>query len=348
MFFIFAQCGGNANAAAVRYRELHPGKHAPRAAVFRRLAARLYSSGSFQPDRTGTGRSCRIPTARLDAVFAEFDRDGTQSVREIGRRLGVSRTTVHRQLQDQGMRPYKYVRVQTLHPRDYVQRMKYSRWLLGEIERNPSFCRYVLWTDEALFTRGGCFNAHNSHVWGDENPIAIRPHAIQGHWSVNLWAGICDDFVVGPYILPDRLNGPTYIHFLEHVLPGLLEEIPLEIRRNMYFQHDGASAHYAANVRTYLDEAFRDRWIGRGGSVPWPPRSPDMNPLDFFFWGHLKTAVYRDPMATRDEVVARIHGAVATISRDTLRRVQYNIRRRAEACIEVRGGHIEPILATLA
>ncbi|GBM88486.1 hypothetical protein AVEN_269361-1 [Araneus ventricosus] len=28
-----------------------------------------------------------------------------------------------------------------------------------------------------------------------------------------------------------------------------------------------------------------DRWIGRGGPVLWPPRSPDLTPLDFFPMG---------------------------------------------------------------
>ncbi|CAK9794551.1 hypothetical protein ANTPLA_LOCUS15 [Anthophora plagiata] len=242
--------------------------------------------------------------------------------------FSVSRSTVHQLLQDEGMHPYKYARVQTLLPRDYGQRIQYSRWLLGEIERNPSFCKYVLWTDEALFTREGCFNAHNLHVWNDENPFAIRPCAAQERWSINLWAGICGGFVVGPYILPDRLNGLTYRNFLKHVLPGLLEEIPLEVRRNMYRQHDGAPTHYAANVQAYLDQAFRDKWIDRGGSVQKPSRSPDMNPLDFFFWGYLKTAVYERPVQTREEAVVRIHAAVAMISTDTLQKVQRNVRRR--------------------
>ncbi|CAK9799199.1 hypothetical protein ANTPLA_LOCUS1929 [Anthophora plagiata] len=98
------------------------------------------------------------------------------------------------------------------------------------------------------------------------------------------------------------MNGTKYLNFLEHALPSLLEEIPLEIRKNMYIQHDGAPAHYAASVRACLDTIFRDRWIGRGGPASWPPRSPDMNPLDFFFWGHLKTAVYQTPVETREEL----------------------------------------------
>lgn len=32
----------------------------------------------------------------------------------------------------------------------------------------------------------------------------------------------------------------------------------------------------------YLDLTFPNRWIGRLGPSPWPPRSPDLTPLHFF------------------------------------------------------------------
>ncbi|EFN65149.1 hypothetical protein EAG_00038, partial [Camponotus floridanus] len=27
--------------------------------------------------------------------------------------------------------------------------------------------------------------------------------------------------------------------------------------------------------------------------IEWPPRSPDLSPLDFFLWGYLKSKVYK-------------------------------------------------------
>ena len=35
----------------------------------------------------------------------------------------------------------------------------------------------------------------------------------------------------------------------------------------------------------FLDATFPNRWIGRDGPTPWPPRSPDITPLDIFFYG---------------------------------------------------------------
>ena len=54
------------------------------------------------------------------------------------------------------------------------------------------------------------------------------------------------------------------------------------------FQQDGASPHWGLEVRQFLNDTFPDGWIGRDGSIPGPPRSPDTTPLDFFLWGYVK------------------------------------------------------------
>ena len=48
-------------------------------------------------------------------------------------------------------------------------------------------------------------------------------------------------------------------------------------------QQDGAPPHYYGDVRAYLDENLPNRWIGRRGSIEFPPHSPDLTPLDFFY-----------------------------------------------------------------
>ena len=126
------------------------------------------------------------------------------------------------------------------------------------------------------------------HVWSDENPLALRPRAAQVRWSINLSVGICGEFIAGPHILPDRLDGPAYKYFLEHVLPDLMDDIPYEIRQNMYYQHDGAGPYFANIVRAYLGETFQDKWIGRGGRedhVAWHPTVTGYESAGFFLLG---------------------------------------------------------------
>jgi hypothetical protein len=60
----------------------------------------------------------------------------------------------------------------------------------------------------------------------------------------------------------------------------------------MWIQHDGAPPHFGREVTELLNDIYHGRWLGRGGSVPWPPQSLDLSPLDFFLWSCLKPRVY--------------------------------------------------------
>ncbi|EFN82476.1 hypothetical protein EAI_06335, partial [Harpegnathos saltator] len=70
---------------------------------------------------------------------------------------------------------------------------------------------------------------------------------------------------------------------------------------DVWFQQDGASPHYGRIVRNYLNDTFPNRWIGRRGTIEWPPRSPDIAPLDFFLWGYIKNKVYFTKPRNLDE-----------------------------------------------
>jgi hypothetical protein len=48
-------------------------------------------------------------------------------------------------------------------------------------------------------------------------------------------------------LLLDRLSAQRYV-FLETLLPELLEDV-LPAVRKMWFQHDGAPAHYGEDIR---------------------------------------------------------------------------------------------------
>ncbi|GBL93848.1 hypothetical protein AVEN_153614-1 [Araneus ventricosus] len=56
---------------------------------------------------------------------------------------------------------------------------------------------------------------------------------------------------------------------------------------------DGASPHIAGPVQALLRAHSGDvRVISRSFLTAWPPRSPDLNPCDFWLWGFLKDRVY--------------------------------------------------------
>lgn len=179
-----------------------------------------------------------------------------------------------------------------------------------------------------------------------ENPRARKVCNYQERFSVNVWAGIVADVLVGPVFLPARLNGELYIHFLQEILPPLLEEVPLTVRQRMWFQHDGCPAYFTRIVREFLNNTFPERWIGRGGPIAWPPRSPDLTCLDFFLWGHLGTLVYATPVNDEEQLRNRILIAADTIrtSSGIFERIRRSMVRRSELCLQVNGGHFEQFL----
>lgn len=155
-----------------------------------------------------------------------------------------------------------------------------------------------------------------------------------------------DDCLLGPYILPNYLRGDIYLTFLQNILPDFLENVSLVIRRNMWFQHDGAPAHNSQQVRNYLNATFQDKWIGREGPVAWPARSPDLSPLDFFLWRHLKSMVYETRVASEEKLIARIIAAAGEMKDDSnvFARVRRSLIRRCRLCKDQGGRHFEHLL----
>lgn len=147
----------------------------------------------------------------------------------------------------------------------------------------------------------------------------------------------------------DGLNGDTYLRLLRTRVRRMLERIPLEEIRGLRYQHDGAPPHFATSVREYLNGVWYggDRWIGRGGPVPWPPRSPDLTPLDFFLWGRVKDLVYgqtgHDNIRSVVELKRRIKRAFRQVKSetDTLNKVKRPVCKRAFICVQREGGLVQ-------
>ena len=131
---------------------------------------------------------------------------------------------------------------------------------------------------------------------------------------------------------------------MENELPDLLADVPLRVRAQLIFQHDGAPAHFRREVRELLNARYPDRWIGRGGPITWPARSPDLNVLDFFVWGYIKSLIEHRRNDRENEVREAILAAFNTITPDMAHRATRDIVRRAEYCIREGGRHFEQLL----
>jgi hypothetical protein len=71
-----------------------------------------------------------------------------------------------------------------------------------------------------------------------------------------VWCGVTGDQLTGPHIFLQRLTGDIYeyANVLQDELPAFLENVPLQTRRRMYYQYDGAQTHCWQVVRQYLNQ----------------------------------------------------------------------------------------------
>jgi hypothetical protein len=92
--------------------------------------------------------------------------------------------------------------------------------------------------------------------------------------------------------------------------------------------------------------SYNEREIDRRGSIAWPPRSPDLNPLGFYSWRPLKTTVSAAHVDSEEALHHIIVDAYQTIRNypSIFARVRRSMTRRVEPCTESHGGHFEHLL----
>jgi len=165
---------------------------------------------------------------RYEMILDLVTRNPSISTRQIGTRARVPQMRVCETLRQEGYHAFHIQRVQGLLDRDRPQRMEFCRWALDTAHDNPDIFNFVLWTDESTFTRshgGHSFNIHNTHLWQQENPHAIRETCFQQQFSINVWAALLGPHLIGPFILLRRLTSQLYYEFLDHSLFNLIAEV---------------------------------------------------------------------------------------------------------------------------
>ena len=75
---------------------------------------------------------------------------------------------------------------------------------------------------------------------------------------------------------------------------------------------------------------------------PWPARSPNLTPCDYFLWGYVKDKVFVPPQPVSiPDLKNRITAAVETITRDLLSRVWQELDYRLDVYRVTKGAYIE-------
>ncbi|GFV73038.1 uncharacterized protein TNCV_3398161 [Trichonephila clavipes] len=131
----------------------------------------------------------------------------------------------------------------------------------------------------------------------------------------------------GPYFFEESgaggpvtcsITGQRYASLLRNkIIPDLQAHQCLS---RIIFMQDGARPHITRCVTDVLKHQFiEERVISRQFHHLWPPRLSDINPCDFWLWGHLKPLVSCDQPKNLPDLKDSISRHVLNISQNTLR-----------------------------
>lgn len=299
----------------------------------------LINFGSFTQPRAKFYNKENLETDTIN-VLSCVAVNSSISTREIQKEVGVSKTRASKILRTNKYKPYKIHINQFLYPADLQKRLQFSQWYIECINEDPNFYNNIIWTDEAHISNDGIFNRHNTHRWSNENPHATIATRSQGKFGFNVWCCLKSNTLFY-FIFEGNLTAVRYLEILETQLQEFLENMPLEQRRFVLLQQDGAPSHNAFIIRNFLNEKFPNKWIGTFGPIKWPPRSPDLSPLDYFLWGHLKHKIYKNNNNTMAELRNNVENAFNHIRPFQISNALSSLSKRCHSCITQNGGHFE-------
>lgn len=273
-------------------------------------------------------------------ILAYFEVNKTKSISNCVEELGFSYATIQKVLRTNGYKPYKVMPVQGLREQDREKRLTFCNIILQKHNEDPNFVNKILFTDESPFSTAGRHNRRNTHVWATENPREVAATELQGYRVANVWCGMSSNHIYGPVFLEGTLTGERYLNYLQNEIQAIINNV-----EDIVWQQDGAPPHNARQVREFLNNSY-NTWIGTNGPIAWPPRSPDLTPLDFFLWGTLKQYIYAEGPNTLQTLQNKIISRIRELNRNpqSLLSVRTSFLKRVRLCIQHNGGHFEQFL----
>lgn len=234
-------------------------------------------------------------------------------------KIKASPSTVRRDLQAAGWRAYKATCGPSLSTDDKLNRRHFCRSM-----RNFN-TNSIIFSDEKIFDT----NYHGDRIlW--RHQLDARPRVFplprDGYPpKVQVWGAIGIDIKVLVFLPVDA--GVDAASYIKNVL-----EPNAHILRNGVFMQDGARAHTSQHTMLALNRLRINPLVG------WPPRSPDLNPIENL-WHVLQQAVSARGPWGRQDLYKFIREEWDQLDQFMINQLVRSYRRRCEQCVE-RGGKL--------
>ena len=183
-------------------------------------------------------------------------------------------------------------------------------WFQWKIDNEPRWIENVWFSDETHFLLTGNVNSKNCVYWSSHPPDYVLERPLHSVTCI-AWVAFNANGLIGPFWFQDDEGNAQSVTKERYV--QVLEQFWNELgwrrinRQHMWFQQDGATPHTANLSLAWLQDRFGNRIISQRMAVEWAAHSPDLTPLDFFLWGHLKNNVY----TTRPQTIYQLQQNIA-------------------------------------
>ena len=259
-------------------------------------------------------------------------------MRSMAAELGVDKRTIQ-QCVDKDLRCKSY-RMQTGQLLTQVtknRRLLNSTKLLNKLKHLKK-SNMLQFSDEKNFCQDQAHNRQNHH-WIAMCPNDV-PRVMKTKFpnTVMVFGMISSDRdMMPPHIFEMglRVNTEIYLHVMETVMLPWINQVDQD--RPWVLQQDSVPCHVSKCSLTWLEEHCYD-FITKD---KWPPSSPDLNPMDYFFWGILKNQTNRCPHTTKASLIASIKEQYIYIDREMVKKACRSFRTRMERSIEAEGNYVE-------
>ena len=320
--------------------KIHP-FYIPSANAFARVVKRFDRTGGVTGVHIGSNPFVSTPE-NVSRTEAYFTANPTASIPKASRDLDIAVTSLWFILRKKlHWKPYRYKKVHRLTPQNEEARLDFCRWVL---QQPTGFEQKIIFSDEKYFVLHLALNRQNDRIWSPFDPDELSVCRYEADSKIMCWAALVDNCVLKLRWMddvshPKRVTADSYLAMVrDAVWPEVRARAS---HRRWWFMQDGAPVHVSNAVIDFLNQKFAGRVITRRGDHPWPSYSPDLNPLDTFFWGFANAEVWRRKPESLDELRVIVEEVAATLSGEIIRSVMANFRKRCEVCIEMGGSYFE-------
>lgn len=233
------------------------------------------------------------------------------SIRSVADRLNasgvkISKSTVGRVAHDANLRPYRRPPKPKQHRGDKAKRLRF----VDKYKDHDWKCTW--YGDEKRFTTYSRSNRKNDIIWTDIPSKVPHSDRVAHPISINAYAAFSLDGYTDIHLFEESMTAERYINILQDVLLPATSAVMGD--RTWCYLQDSDPKHRARATIRFLDEHVPE-YIPPGD---WPPRSPDLNPMENV-WALLAKRVRLSNPQTKQELKREIRAAWRHIMTDELR-----------------------------